>query len=153
MKFLTKACFGVLLAASAMSTPAFAQEEEAPSGPFSLSGGISVTSDYRFRGISLSNEKPAIQPTLTLSHKSGFYVGTWQSSLTDTPTYGKWEVDLYAGWTGDPAAFSGRPSRSSHKMRRQPRQPSRSSAAMIGRPVLEPRTAWPTRGVFMLYFS
>ena len=25
MKFLTKACFGMLLAASAMSTPAFAQ--------------------------------------------------------------------------------------------------------------------------------
>lgn len=33
------------------------------------------------------------------------------------------------------------------------RRPSRSSATMIGRPVLEPRTAWPMRGVFMLYFS
>ncbi len=65
MKFLTKACVGMLLAASAMSTPAFAQEEEAPSGPFTLSGGIAVTSDYRFRGISLSNEKVAVQPTLT----------------------------------------------------------------------------------------
>ncbi|HEY0594405.1 TorF family putative porin, partial [Sphingopyxis sp.] len=62
MKFLGKACFGLLLAASAMSTPAFAQEEaaeeaDAASGPVTLSGGISVTSDYRFRGISLSNEK------------------------------------------------------------------------------------------------
>ena len=56
MKFLTKACFGMLLAASAMSTPAFAQEEEA-SGPVSLSGGVSVVSDYRFRGISLSNAR------------------------------------------------------------------------------------------------
>lgn len=96
MKFLTKACFGMLLAASAMSTPAFAQEEA--SGPVSLSGGISVTSDYRFRGISLSNEKVAVQPTLTVSHDSGFYVGVWGSSLPDSPLYGKFELDLYAGF-------------------------------------------------------
>ena len=97
MKFLTKACFGMLLAASAMSTPAFAQEEEA-SGPFSLSGGISVTSDYRFRGISLSNEKVEVQSTLTVSHESGFYVGAWGSGLPDSPLYGKYELDLYAGF-------------------------------------------------------
>lgn len=98
MKFLTKACFGMLLAASAMSTPAFAQEEEAPTGPLTLSGGIAVTSDYRFRGISLSNEKVAVQPTLTLSHESGFYAGVWGSSLPDSPLYGKFELDLYAGF-------------------------------------------------------
>ncbi len=97
MKFVTKACFGMLLAASAMSTPAFAQEEEA-SGPLTLSGGVSVTSDYRFRGVSLSNEKVEVQSTLTLSHESGFYVGAWGSGLPDTPAYGKYELDLYAGY-------------------------------------------------------
>jgi uncharacterized protein (TIGR02001 family) len=97
MKFVTKACFGMLLAASAMSTPAFAQEEEA-SGPLTLSGGISVVSDYRFRGISLSNEKVEVQPTLTLSHESGFYVGAWGSGLPDSPLYGKFELDAYAGY-------------------------------------------------------
>lgn len=96
MKFLTKACFGMLLAASAMSTPAFAQEEA--SGPVSLSGGVSVVSDYRFRGISLSNEKVALQSTLTASHESGFYVGAWGSTLPDSPLYGKYELDLYAGF-------------------------------------------------------
>lgn len=104
MKFLTKACFGMLLAASAMSTPAFAQEEEAPSGPFSLSGGISVTSDYRFRGVSLSNEKVAVQPTLTLSHESGFYVGVWGSSLPDSPPFGKFELDVYGGFATEIAS-------------------------------------------------
>ena len=97
MKFLTKACFGMLLAASALSTPAFAQEEEA-SGPVSLSGGISVVSDYRFRGISLSNEKVALQSTLTVSHESGFYAGVWGSTLPDSPLYGKYELDLYGGF-------------------------------------------------------
>ena len=97
MKFLTKACFGMLLAASAMSTPAFAEEEEA-SGPVTLNGGIAVTSDYRFRGISLSNEKVEVQPWLTLSHESGFYVGAWGSGLPDSPAYGKFELDLYGGY-------------------------------------------------------
>jgi len=103
MKFLTKACFGMLLAASAMSTPAFAQEEEA-SGPVSLSGGISVTSDYRFRGVSLSNEKVEVQSTLTLSHESGFYVGAWGSGLPDSPAYGKYELDLYGGFATEIAS-------------------------------------------------
>lgn len=97
MKFFTKACYGMLLAASAMSTPAFAQEEES-SAPFTVSGGVSVVSDYRFRGISLSNEKVEVQPTITLSHESGFYVGAWGSSLPDSPLYGKAELDLYGGY-------------------------------------------------------
>lgn len=97
MKFLTKACFGMLLAASAMSTPAFAEEEEA-SGPFTVSGGIAVTSDYRFRGVSLSNEKVAVQPTLTVSHESGLYAGVWGSTFPDSPAYGKFELDVYGGY-------------------------------------------------------
>src|SRR3546814_8410279 len=87
MKILVRACLGALVAATAMSTPALAQEEAA--GPLTLSGGIAVTSDYRFRGISLSNEKVAVQPTLTVSHESGFYAGVWGSSFPDSPAYGK----------------------------------------------------------------
>lgn len=102
MKFLTKACFGMLLAASALSTPALAQEEA--SGPFTLSGGIDVVSDYRFRGISLSNEKVAVQPTLSVSHESGFYAGVWGSSLPDSPLYGKFELDLFAGYSAEIAS-------------------------------------------------
>ncbi len=97
MKFVTKACFGMLLAASAMSTPAFAQEEEA-SGPISLSGGVTVVNDYRFRGVSLSNEKAALQSTLTVSHESGFYAGVWGSTLPDSFAYGKYELDVYGGF-------------------------------------------------------
>ena len=96
MKIFNKACFGLLLAASAMSTPALAQD--APSGPITVSGDVSLVSDYRFRGISLSNEKVEVQGGLTVSHESGFYVGTWASGLPDSPTYGKVEVDLYGGF-------------------------------------------------------
>jgi hypothetical protein len=66
MKFLTKACFGMLLAASAMSTPGLRPGRRSTQRPaHAQSGGIAVTSDYRFRGVSLSNEKVAVQPTLT----------------------------------------------------------------------------------------
>ncbi len=103
MKFLIKPCFGMLLAASALSTPAFAQEDEDKAGPFTLSGGVDVVSDYRFRGISLSNEKVEVQPSLTLTHDSGFYVSAWGSGLPDSPLYGKFELDLIAGFSTEVA--------------------------------------------------
>src|SRR3546814_14373617 len=91
MKILVRACLGALVAATAMSTPALAQEEAA--GPLTLSGGIAVTSDYRFRGISLSNEKVAVQPTLTVSHESGLYAGAWGSSLLESPAHTHLELE------------------------------------------------------------
>lgn len=83
-----------------VATPALAQDQEAV-GDWTLSGGVTVVSDYRFRGITYSDGKAAIQPTLTLSHSSGFYVGTWQSNVSGIEEYGDWEVDLYAGWSGE----------------------------------------------------
>jgi uncharacterized protein (TIGR02001 family) len=84
--------------------PAFAQEEEAASGPISITGSITAVTDYRFRGVSLSDKKPAIQPTININHESGFYVGTWASNLSDTPTYDQAEIDLYAGFTKELAS-------------------------------------------------
>nr|WP_089219447.1 TorF family putative porin [Sphingomonas laterariae] len=92
------------LALTVAAAPAFAADEAESTSDWALSGGVTAVSDYRFRGISLSDEDPAIQPTLTLSHSSGFYGGTWMSNLDDTDTYGEWEIDLYAGWTGEVAS-------------------------------------------------
>ena len=106
MKFLSKTCLGMLLAASAMSAPAFAQEEGdgVSAGPITVSGGVELVSDYRFRGVSLSGGDVAVQPTITVSHDSGFYVGAWGSNLEDTPTYGKTELDLYGGYATEIAS-------------------------------------------------
>lgn len=73
-------------------------------GGFGLNGTATLTSDYRFRGISRSDEDPAIQGSLTLSHESGFYAGGWASSLHDNPRWGDAEVDLYGGWVGEIAS-------------------------------------------------
>lgn len=94
MKTLSRACLGMLLAASAISTPAFAQEEEDSDG-ITITGSATVVSDYRFRGFSQSNEEAAIQGGFTIAHDSGLYVGTWGSSIGFNNGT---EIDVFAGF-------------------------------------------------------
>jgi uncharacterized protein (TIGR02001 family) len=74
-------------------------QDTAPPRDFKLTGSVAGVSDYRFRGISLSGEEPALQGSLEVAHSSGFYAGTWASTLGDGGSADV-EVDLYAGWTG-----------------------------------------------------
>lgn len=82
--------------AASLAAPAAAQEL---GGGWTVTGNATIVSDYRFRGISLSNEDFAIQGGFNLNHESGFYVGTWGSSLDDTALYGETEIDFFAGYT------------------------------------------------------
>ncbi len=94
---------GLLAAASLfVQIPAFAQEEEDEPSPVTVTGSVGVVTDYRFRGVSLSGGDPAIQGGFTLTHESGFYAGTWGSSIDDggSDIYGDVELDLFAGWSG-----------------------------------------------------
>jgi uncharacterized protein (TIGR02001 family) len=96
------AAVSVAMSALAVSAPAFAQDEaaaEEASGPITLTGGVAVVSDYRFRGVSLSDKDFAVQPYLTVKHESGFYVGAWASNLAENAGEDI-EVDLYAGFSG-----------------------------------------------------
>jgi uncharacterized protein (TIGR02001 family) len=91
-----------LLLALLAPTPAFAQETTPPTPPpaFTVAGGVTLATQYRFRGISLSDEQPALQGTLNLNHRSGFYAGVWGSNLDGFGELGgsNLELDLYAGW-------------------------------------------------------
>lgn len=91
----------VAMSAIAVSAPAFAQDEaaEEAAGPITLSGGVAVVSDYRFRGVSLSDKDFAVQPYLTVKHESGLYAGVWASNLAENAG-DDLEVDLYAGFAG-----------------------------------------------------
>ena len=72
---------------SAVTTPISAQGEavatEKSSGLFSIDLSLGAVSDYRFRGISLSNKDPAFQPSVTVTHKSGAYASVWGSNIAD----------------------------------------------------------------------
>lgn len=96
------AAVSVAMSALAVSAPAFAEEESGAaeeSGPFTISGGITAVSDYRFRGVSLSDKDIAVQPTLTVKHESGLYAGVWGSNIAENAGEDI-EVDLYAGFAG-----------------------------------------------------
>jgi uncharacterized protein (TIGR02001 family) len=97
---LKLASLSVAVSAIAMSVPAFAQDEATEAaGPISVTGGIALVSDYRFRGVSFSDKDFAVQPYLTVSHESGLYVGAWASSLSENDGDDV-ELDLYAGFSG-----------------------------------------------------
>ena len=90
-----------LLASTVLTAaPALAQDDDAAASPFTVSGNVAMTSDYRFRGVSLSAGDIALQGGIDLTTTSGFYVGTWASSIQGGTPYGEVELDVYAGWTG-----------------------------------------------------
>jgi uncharacterized protein (TIGR02001 family) len=68
-----------------------------------VTGNLGLTSDYRFRGISQSQNAPAVQGGIDYTHASGFYIGNWNSSVSSQVyTEGAGiESDLYAGWKKD----------------------------------------------------
>lgn len=87
-----------LAALSFAATPAFAQEE--PPKPITVSGSVAGVSDYRFRGVSQSDKHIAFQGGVTVTHKSGLYVGAWGSNLAGWGTFGgsNTELDLIGGF-------------------------------------------------------
>ncbi len=91
------------LAAGITAPSAALAQDTDEAGPVTVSANVALTSDYRFRGVSLSNGDPAIQGGIDVGHESGFYVGTWASSIEGGDAYGELELDLYGGWSGDVA--------------------------------------------------
>lgn len=89
-------CLSAAAAALASATPAAAHDL---GGGFAINGGATVVSDYRFRGISQTDRRFAVQGTLSLSHSSGFYATIWGSSIDDYVAGGSdQEIDFVVGW-------------------------------------------------------
>jgi uncharacterized protein (TIGR02001 family) len=88
-----------------LSTPAFAED-----APVSFEAEVAVVSDYRFRGLSLSDSDPALQGGLTAALAGGAYAYVWGSTIEE---YGagadgdgaKVEVDFVLGWAGQAAGL------------------------------------------------
>lgn len=81
--------------------PAIAQEQPAE---HEVSFNASITSDYRYRGLSQTRLDPALQGGADYVHSpTGFYVGTWLSTIKWTKDLGgdgNIEWDVYAGKRG-----------------------------------------------------
>ena len=83
--------------AAAAAMPGLASAQA--SSPHSITGNLSIVSDYRFRGISQTFVQPAIQGGIDYAHKSGFYLGNWNSNVNGLSyTDGSIEMDIYGGF-------------------------------------------------------
>ena len=84
-----KKLFSVIMfsAAALFTTASMAADDNSIDG-FTVSGSVALTNNYQFYGYSQSYNGWAIQGGLTVSHKSGFYLGTWASSIDFGPLNG-----------------------------------------------------------------
>jgi len=97
--------FSILVLALSAQATAKAQAEEAEAAPSQLSYNLAIVSDYRFRGLSLTNREPAIQGGVDLALGSGLFIGGWATSIAK---YGgsRLEVDAYGGYGGEAVGFT-----------------------------------------------
>ncbi len=104
----TVAMTGAARAQTAAPAPAPAAAP-APADP--LSFNVGVVTEYRYRGISQSRLKPALQGGADYAFENGAYVGVWASTIkwikdagtiagVDTGS-APLEIDLYGGWKGE----------------------------------------------------
>jgi uncharacterized protein (TIGR02001 family) len=101
---MTKRSLILLPLLSLAALGAHAQTAAAPAAPevksdWTITGNAGVFSDYRFRGISQTDKKPAFQGGFDIGHASGFYVGNWNSNVDSSLYNGaSLEMDFYGGY-------------------------------------------------------
>lgn len=70
-----------------------------------FTGNVGIFSNYIFRGVTQTTEKPAVQGGFDYGHSSGLYAGTWGSNISWLGDAGAYtassaELDLYGGYKG-----------------------------------------------------
>ncbi len=91
-----------VLAGGAMAQSAPAPAPEPEKSP--ITANVTITNDYRYRGISQTNYQPAIQGGFDYAHESGFYIGNWNSTInwvsntTNNGVKAPIEMDFYGGF-------------------------------------------------------
>jgi uncharacterized protein (TIGR02001 family) len=83
-----------------------ASAQTAPASAWTVTGNAGLFTDYRFRGISQTNRKPAFQGGFDVAHSSGLYLGNWNSNV-DSAFYNgaNVEMDFYGGYKGTAGDF------------------------------------------------
>ena len=81
-----------------------------------VSGNLGLTSDYRFRGISQTQNAPAVHGGVDYTHSSGLYIGNWNSSVSsqlytngagvESDVYAGYKKDIYKGLTIDLGSYN-----------------------------------------------
>ena len=74
-------------------------QETAAAPAYTISANVGLFSQYIFRGISYTQEKPAVQGGFDLAHESGAYLGVWGTNVSDLAlSNATGEIDVYGGF-------------------------------------------------------
>ena len=95
-----------VLGTLALPTAVFAADAApaaAPAPAYTISYNVGLFSQYIFRGLTQTDEKPAIQGGVDFTHSSGFYLGAWGSNISWLEDGGYYdnsslELDIYGGY-------------------------------------------------------
>jgi uncharacterized protein (TIGR02001 family) len=63
-----------------------------------VSSTVAIVSDYDFRGVTQTLNKPALQGSIDFATDSGWYVGTWASNVDFGVSVPQTETDIYTGF-------------------------------------------------------
>ena len=71
---------------------------------FEFSANVALTNDYKYYGYSQSSEGWAVSGGFDVSHESGFYLGTWASTIdfnAGATNPAQIELDVYGGYASE----------------------------------------------------
>jgi uncharacterized protein (TIGR02001 family) len=105
-KLTTLGAAAILAANLATAQTAAPAAPKAPEPDYTISYNVAAVSDYRFRGISQTTKKAALQGGIDYANKNGVYLGTFASNVSwvkdfNGATKGQVELDLYGGYKGE----------------------------------------------------
>ena len=89
------------LAAALLAGVALAEDKS----DLGISANMALTSNYVWRGMTQTDDAPAVQAGIDLDYK-GIYLGTWASNVNFGDANTSMEADVYAGYANDIAGFS-----------------------------------------------
>jgi len=110
MKYALPTCAVLALLGSAPVMAAEAAAQTEPASPHTFTANVGLFSQYIFRGLTQTNEDPALQGGLDYAHSSGLYIGTWASNISwlrdankqdanfGYSSGGSAEIDIYGGY-------------------------------------------------------
>ena len=101
-----------LMMGNSFAQTAPAAEVKPDPGP--VTANVTLASDYRYRGITQGNFRPALQGGFDYAHASGFYIGNWNSSIswisdgygTNPAVSAPLEMDFYGGYKTEVAGVA-----------------------------------------------
>ena len=106
------AAASALMMGNSLAQTAPAAEVKPDPGP--VTANVTLASDYRYRGITQGNFRPALQGGFDYAHASGFYIGNWNSSIswisdgygTNPAVSAPLEMDFYGGYKTEVAGVA-----------------------------------------------